>query len=121
MDRSFWLGTCFSISYVVYRMSHRNKERDTKYEIRATNLEGGCSSAGRAPPSHGGGQRFDPAHLHHFLVYRMSYVVCRKEAKDEIRNTIYEQRKKCRGRPGVCPQYVRYRGVLSTPKIVSSE
>ncbi len=25
----------------------------------------GCSSAGRAPPLHGGGHRFDPVHLHH--------------------------------------------------------
>ena len=89
MDRSFWLGTCFSISYVVYRMSHRNKERDTKYEIRATNLEGGCSSAGRAPPSHGGGQRFDPAHLHHFsyIVCRISYVVKKQRTKYDIRTT----------------------------------
>src|SRR5207302_1129664 len=28
---------------------------------------GGCSSAGRAPRSQRGGQRFDPAQLHHFL------------------------------------------------------
>jgi hypothetical protein len=30
-------------------------------------LVGGCSSAGRAPRSQRGGQRFDPAQLHHRL------------------------------------------------------
>ena len=28
-------------------------------------LEGGCSSAGRAPEWHSGGRRFDPVQLHH--------------------------------------------------------
>ena len=32
----------------------------------------GCSSAGRAPALQAGGQRFDPAHLHHFLKRPMS-------------------------------------------------
>ena len=29
----------------------------------------GLSSAGRAPALQAGGQRFDPARLHHFIVY----------------------------------------------------
>ena len=36
----------------------------------------GISSAGRAPALHAGGQRFDPAILHHFSVVRCQIIVC---------------------------------------------
>ena len=40
----------------------------------------GYSSAGRAPALHAGGQRFDPAYLHHFLEQKsnISLVKCQK-------------------------------------------
>ena len=43
MDRSFWLGTCFSISVCRIDVSHteiKDEIPDTRYE-RPTNLEGG--------------------------------------------------------------------------------
>jgi hypothetical protein len=35
------------------------------YAVCDARLVGGCSSVGRAPRSQRGGQRFDPAQLHH--------------------------------------------------------
>ena len=40
---------------------------------RPTNINWGISSAGRAPDLHSGGQRFDPAILHHET---LSYFFC---------------------------------------------
>jgi hypothetical protein len=36
-------------------------------QLTLNTLYWGLSSAGRAPALHAGGQRFDPARLHHFL------------------------------------------------------
>lgn len=38
----------------------------------------GCSSAGRAPALQAGGQRFDPAQLHHSIGVEMSDILERK-------------------------------------------
>ena len=45
-------------------------------DIRKRLPEWGISSAGRAPALHAGGQRFDPAILHHLkpiLIYKVKY------------------------------------------------
>ena len=34
----------------------------------------GLSSAGRAPALHAGGQRFDPASLHHYILYIENWI-----------------------------------------------
>ena len=38
-------------------------------QLNLNTLYWGLSSVGRAPALHAGGQRFDPARLHHFLGY----------------------------------------------------
>ena len=35
-----------------------------RYRVASESLIRGCSSAGRAPALHAGGQEFDPPHLH---------------------------------------------------------
>ena len=51
----FAVDTLRAVSYYAVRREH-----PTVFSVR------GYSSAGRAPAWHAGGQRFDPAWLHHF-------------------------------------------------------
>lgn len=72
---------------------------------RSTNW--GCSSAGRAPALQAGGQRFDPAQLHHSLGGR--------------RNILREKNKVCIGsfEPDACSDYiVKRRYVWKLPGVL---
>lgn len=39
----------------------------TSKDSGAPGIKWGCSSAGRAPALHAGGQEFEPPHLHHWM------------------------------------------------------
>ena len=56
------LGQCFSLSRPFWHNDPPFSESPPADKIRES---WGCSSAGRAPRSQRGGQRFDPAQLHH--------------------------------------------------------
>ena len=43
-------------------------------------FSGGISSAGRAPALHAGGQRFDPAYLHHFTYKKLNISTKKKDS-----------------------------------------
>ena len=40
-----------------------------RYRVASESLIRGCSSAGRAPALHAGGQEFEPPHLHHIWAH----------------------------------------------------
>ena len=49
---------------------YKDLENGIEWETTTTSTEAetwGCSSVGRAPALQAGGQRFEPAHLHHYF------------------------------------------------------